>query len=37
MTNYQGNARDYLKKLIQLMGATFTPTMSGKNTIVIAA
>ncbi|GJJ08998.1 hypothetical protein Clacol_003219 [Clathrus columnatus] len=37
VTNYQGDARNYLKKLIQLMGATFTPTMSGKNTVVIAA
>ncbi|GJJ08989.1 hypothetical protein Clacol_003210 [Clathrus columnatus] len=37
VTNYQGDARNYLKKLIQLMGATFTPTMSSKNTVVIAA
>jgi mediator of DNA damage checkpoint protein 1 len=37
VTNYQGDARDYLKKLIEVMGAKFTPTMSGRNTIVIAA
>jgi mediator of DNA damage checkpoint protein 1 len=37
VTNYTGDARDYLKKLIGLMGATFTPSMSGKNTVVIAA
>jgi mediator of DNA damage checkpoint protein 1 len=37
VTNYQGFARDYLKKLIELMGAQFTPTLSGHNTVVIAA
>ena len=37
MTNYTGDARDYLKKLIGLMGAIFTPSMSGKNTVLIAA
>lgn len=37
VTNYTGDARDYLKKLIGLMGATFTPSMSGKNTVLIAA
>ena len=37
VTNYTGDARDYLKKLIVLMGATFTPSMSGKNTVLIAA
>ncbi|KAI0271257.1 hypothetical protein BC834DRAFT_966777 [Gloeopeniophorella convolvens] len=37
VTNYTGEARDYLKKLISLMGATFTPSMSGKNTVLIAA
>ncbi|KAF8519164.1 BRCT domain-containing protein [Gautieria morchelliformis] len=37
VTNYQGDAREYLKKLIEVMGAKFTPTMSGRNTIVIAA
>lgn len=37
VTNYTGDARDYLKKLIGLMGATFTPSMSGKNTVLVAA
>ena len=37
VTNYQGDARQYLKKLIEAMGAKFTSTMSGRNTIVIAA
>ncbi|KAI9461073.1 hypothetical protein F5148DRAFT_1215805 [Russula earlei] len=37
VTNYTGDARDYLKKLIRLMGATFTPSMSGKNTVLVAA
>ncbi|KAI0056886.1 hypothetical protein BV25DRAFT_1813329 [Artomyces pyxidatus] len=37
VTNYTGEAREYLKKLIVLMGATFTPSMSGKNTVLIAA
>ncbi|KAI0318294.1 hypothetical protein OF83DRAFT_1116811 [Amylostereum chailletii] len=37
VTNYTGQARDYLKKVIDLMGARFTPSMSGKNTVLIAA
>ncbi|KAF8512308.1 BRCT domain-containing protein, partial [Hysterangium stoloniferum] len=37
VTNYQGEERDYLKKLIEVMGATFTPSMSGQNTVVVAA
>ncbi|KAK2464910.1 hypothetical protein APHAL10511_002986 [Amanita phalloides] len=37
VTNYTGEAREYLKKLITAMGATFTPSMSGKNTVLIAA
>ncbi|KAI0278529.1 hypothetical protein BC826DRAFT_649275 [Russula brevipes] len=37
VTNYTGDARDYLRKLITLMGATFTPSMSGKNTVLVAA
>ncbi|KAJ7783264.1 hypothetical protein B0H16DRAFT_1357900 [Mycena metata] len=37
VTNYTGEARDYLKRLIQVMGATFTPAMSGSNTVLIAA
>ncbi|KAJ7251513.1 hypothetical protein B0H12DRAFT_1119330 [Mycena haematopus] len=37
VTNYTGEAREYLKRLIQIMGATFTPNMSGENTVLIAA
>ncbi|TFY62070.1 hypothetical protein EVG20_g6835 [Dentipellis fragilis] len=37
VTNYTGESREYLKKLITLMGATFTPSMSGRNTVLIAA
>ncbi|KAM6489476.1 BRCT domain containing protein, partial [Amanita muscaria] len=37
VTNYTGEAREYLKKLIMTMGARFTPSMSGKNTVLIAA
>jgi hypothetical protein len=34
--NYTGAARDYLKKLIQVMGAKFTPSMSRSNKVFIA-
>ncbi|KAF8625140.1 hypothetical protein AX17_006918 [Amanita inopinata Kibby_2008] len=37
VTNYTGEAREYLKKLITTMGGTFTPSMSGRNTVLIAA
>lgn len=37
MTNYTGETRDYLKKLITLMGGEFTPSLSTKNTILVAA
>ncbi|KZT63813.1 hypothetical protein DAEQUDRAFT_770249 [Daedalea quercina L-15889] len=37
ITNYTGKHRDYLKKLILMMGAEFTPSMSPKNTAVVAA
>jgi hypothetical protein len=37
VTNYTGEAREYLKKLISAMGASFTPSMSGQNTVLIAA
>lgn len=37
ITNYTGEARQYLKCLIIGMGATFTKTLSSSNTIVIAA
>jgi mediator of DNA damage checkpoint protein 1 len=32
-----GEAREYLKKLLDAVGATFTPTMTAKNTHIIAA
>lgn len=37
VTNYTGEAREYLKRLIEVMGARFTPNMSSQNTVVIAA
>ncbi|KAJ7503073.1 hypothetical protein B0H11DRAFT_1987692 [Mycena galericulata] len=37
ITAYTGEAREYLKKLIVLMGGTFTPYLSPRNTILIAA
>jgi hypothetical protein len=37
VTNYTGDAREYLKKLIHTMGGTFTASMSQKNTAVVAA
>ena len=37
VTNYTGDARDYIKKLITLMDAKFTPSMSVKNTVLVAA
>lgn len=37
VTNYTGEAREYLKKLINVMGATFTASMSNQNTVLIAA
>ncbi|TDL19364.1 hypothetical protein BD410DRAFT_792173 [Rickenella mellea] len=37
VTNYTGEARDYLKQMVAVMGAEFTAMMSGKNTVVIAA
>ncbi|XP_006464077.1 hypothetical protein AGABI2DRAFT_180183 [Agaricus bisporus var. bisporus H97] len=37
VTNYTGEAREYIKKLISSMGAKFTPSMTGKNTVLIAA
>lgn len=37
ITNYTGKDREYLKKLIATLGGEFTPSMSGKNTVVIAA
>ena len=37
VTNYTGEAREYLKRLIEVMGARFTPNMSSQNTVVVAA
>ncbi|KAJ3548369.1 hypothetical protein NM688_g5307 [Phlebia brevispora] len=37
ITNYTGKDREYIKKLIVAMGAEFTPSMTGRNTILIAA
>ncbi|KAF7350976.1 Brct domain containing protein [Mycena sanguinolenta] len=37
VTNYTGEMRDYIKKLITLMGGDFTPSLSHKNTVLIAA
>ena len=38
VTNYTGKDREYLKKLITLMGGEFTASMSAdKNTTVVAA
>ncbi|KAJ7178477.1 hypothetical protein C8R43DRAFT_1117863 [Mycena crocata] len=37
VTNYTGEARDYIKRLISTMGARFTPNMTGTNTVLIAA
>ncbi|KAJ7072842.1 hypothetical protein C8F01DRAFT_1105429 [Mycena amicta] len=38
VTNYAGDMRDYLKKLITLMGGEFTPSFNGKsNTALVAA
>ncbi|KAI0083353.1 hypothetical protein BDY19DRAFT_1060990 [Irpex rosettiformis] len=37
ITNYTGKDREYIKKLITTMGAEFTASMSGKNTVVVAA
>ncbi|KAJ8468323.1 hypothetical protein ONZ45_g17284 [Pleurotus djamor] len=37
VTNYTGEAREYLKRLIEAMGAKFTASMTGSNTVLIAA
>ncbi|KAL7415315.1 hypothetical protein BDY24DRAFT_272921 [Mrakia frigida] len=37
VTNYTGDSREYIKKLIDLMGGRFTADMGKKNTHVIAA
>ncbi|KIM73657.1 hypothetical protein PILCRDRAFT_723889 [Piloderma croceum F 1598] len=37
VTNYTGESREYLQRLITAMGAESTLNMSGSNTVVIAA
>ncbi|CAE6451118.1 unnamed protein product [Rhizoctonia solani] len=37
ITNYVGDAREYLKKLISALGGQFTPSLAVKNTCVIAS
>lgn len=37
LSNYTGDAREYIKKLIDAMGGLSTPDMSRKNTHVVAA
>lgn len=37
VTNYSGDARFYLSKLITIMGGTFTKTLTKENDILIAA
>lgn len=37
VTNYSGDARFYLLKLISLLGATFTKTLTKENDVLVAA
>lgn len=37
VTNYTGDTREYIKRLIDLMGGQFTADMGKANTHVIAA
>ncbi|EKM60159.1 uncharacterized protein PHACADRAFT_203428 [Phanerochaete carnosa HHB-10118-sp] len=37
VTNYSGKDREYIKKMLLILGVPYTPTMSGNNTAVIAA
>ncbi|KZW04352.1 hypothetical protein EXIGLDRAFT_635858 [Exidia glandulosa HHB12029] len=37
ITNYSGSAREYLRKLVGVMGGEFTSTLSHENTHVVAA
>ncbi|CAK5281580.1 unnamed protein product [Mycena citricolor] len=37
ITNFTGETRDYLKRLILSMGAKFTPNMGPINTLIVAA
>ena len=36
-TNYTGEARNYLRRLIEVMGARFTPNLCTKTNLVVAA
>ncbi|KAG9311151.1 hypothetical protein JVU11DRAFT_8217 [Chiua virens] len=36
ITNYTGEARDYIKRLILLVGAKFTPSMTQSNKVLVA-
>ncbi|KZS91831.1 hypothetical protein SISNIDRAFT_456412 [Sistotremastrum niveocremeum HHB9708] len=37
VTNYTGATRDYLKKLVEVMGGSYTATLSLDNTVLVAA
>lgn len=37
ITNYSGDARIYLTKLITILGGTYTKTLSGENNVLIAS
>lgn len=37
VTNFTGRDREYIKKLLLMLGVPYTATMTGKNTVVIAA
>lgn len=37
VTSYVGDSHNYLKKLVQAMGAAFTPSMTAANTHLLAA
>ncbi|KAF5344823.1 hypothetical protein D9756_011098 [Leucocoprinus leucothites] len=37
ITNYTGESRKYIKRIITAMGAKLSPMMTGRNTILIAA
>ena len=37
VSNYTGKDREYIKKLLFILGVPYTPTMTNQNTAVIAA
>lgn len=37
ITNYNGVARDYVRRLIHALGATYTPNLTQENTHVISS